>query len=157
MSALKYKHLFTITGGKFIWESKEMLDFIRRDFEGKKGYAQFVEVKEGNTVDQYGYYFAGIIREACMTSNAFAGNTEYEVHCALMMETGHSHTSTFEHPKHGRIIYEVPQDIKKFGKKKMAAYVDQVIALLNSEYQIHPMPSKYFKDNKYYMDPKTYK
>lgn len=156
MAIVKYKHFFTVKDGQFVFEDKEMLAYIKRQFDGKRGYAIIEEVKDPNTVDQYAYYFGGIIRRECMPSNCFGGQTEYQIHCALMMETGHSHTITFAHPKDGRIVYDVPEDIKKFGKRKMSQYIEEVIALLTTEYNIHPKPSEHYKDNKYYMDPKKY-
>lgn len=143
--------------GQFVWERKEMLDFERKRLEGRRGYAIIEEVTDGPTIDQYAYYFGGIIRKECMVSNTFSGLTEREVHDVLMMETGNTLTVTFAHPKKGRIIYSVPEDIKKWSVKKMLDYIDQVIALLNTEYQIYPKPPEYYKDNKYYLDPKTYK
>lgn len=134
-----------------------MLDFMRKNLEGKRGYAIIEEEVDPNTSDQYAYYFGGIIRKECMVSNAFGGQTESQVHGALMMETGHSHTVTYKHPEKGRILYDVPDDIKKFGKRKMSQYIEQVIALLNTEYEIYPKPSSHYKYNKYYMDTKTLK
>lgn len=157
MSILKYKHFFTVKNGKFEWESKEMLDFVRRNMEGKRGYAIFEEVNNDDKSDVYAYYFGGIIRRECMESNSFAGLTEKEIHEILMMETGNSNTITFEHPRDGRIIYDIPMDIKKWPKRRMGQYVEQVIALLNTEYQIYPKPSSHYKGNNYYMDKKTFK
>jgi len=154
MAELKYKHFFEVKDGKFIFEDKEMLDFIRRSFEGKKGYAIIEEVKKDISTDQYAYYFGGIIRRECMVSEAFGGMKESEVHNVLMMESGHSQTVTFAHPKKGRVVYEVPEDIKKWSMRKMVHYIEQVIALLNTEYEIYPKPSSHYKYNKYYMDQK---
>ena len=154
---VRYKHFFAVKDGKIIWERKEMLDFEKTQLEGKRGFAVFEEVTDGPSTDQYGYYFGGIIRKECMVSNAFAGQNVYQIHSALMMETGHTIVTTYEHPKRGRIIHEVPQDIKKWSVKTMRNYIEQVIALLNTDYQIYPKPSEHFKDNKYYMDPKRFK
>ena len=89
----------------------------------REAYALFEEVKEDISADQYGYYFAGIIRAECMVSECFGGMKESEVHNVLMMETGHSHTVTFRHPRRGRVVYEVPEDIKKWSMRKMASYI----------------------------------
>jgi len=156
MSVMKYKHFFTVEDGKFVFESKEMLSYIKRQFEGKRGYAIIEEVKDDISTDQYAYYFGGIIRKECMQSECFAGMKEMEVHNVLMMEVA-PRTITFEHPTKGRVIYQVSEDIKKWSKKRMAEYIEQVIALLTTEYQIYPKPSSHYKDNKFYMDKKTYK
>lgn len=154
MAELKYKHRFTVKDGKFIFDDKAMFEFIRKNLEGKQGFAIIEEEEKDISFDQFAYYFAGIIRRECMVSNTFEGLIEKEVHGILMMETGHSTTITYNHPKKGRIIYEIPEDIKKWSMKKMALYVEEVIALLNTEYQIYPKPPNHYKYNKYYMDPK---
>jgi len=157
MSEVKYKHFFTIKDGQFVWERKEMLDFDRKRLEGKRGYAIIEEVTEGPSTDQYAYYFGGIIRKECMVSNVFGGMKEKEVHTALLMESGFTTVVTFEHPTRGRVLYYTPEDIKRWSKRRMSEYIEQVIALLNTEYQIYPKPSEHYKDNKYYMDTKTLK
>jgi hypothetical protein len=154
MAELKYKHFFKVENGKFIFEDKEMLDFVRKNLEGKRGYALIEEVKKDVSNDQYAYYFGGIIRKECMVSETFAGMKETEVHGVLMMETGFMQTVTFDHPVKGRVIYQIPEDIKKWSMKKMAGYIQQVIALLNTEYHIYPKPASHYKYNRFYMDPK---
>jgi len=156
MPQVKYKHFFTIKNGKFVWDSEEMLNVIRIQYEGKRGYATFEEVNNGPSLDQYGYYFHGIIRMECMNSEAFGGMNEKEVHYALIMQID-PQTITFHHPEKGRVIYHYPPDIKKWSVKKMAQYIEKVIALLNVEYHIYPKPSTHFKGNNYYMDKKIFK
>lgn len=133
-----------------------MLTYIKRQFEDKRGYAIIEEVKDDISVDQYAYYFGGIIRKECMNSECFGGMKEMEVHNVLLMEVAPL-TITFEHPTKGRQIYQVAPDIKKWSKKKMSEYIEQVIALLNTEYQIYTKPSSHYKGNNFYMDKKTYK
>lgn len=154
MAELKYKHFFVVKDGKMIFEDREMLNFAKTNLEGKRGYALIEEVKKDISTDQYAYYYGGIIRKECMVSNDFAGLKESEVHGALMMETGHSTTVTYRHPKKGRVLYEIPEDVKKWSMRKMSQYVEEVIALLNTEYQIYPKPSSHYKYNRYYLDPR---
>jgi len=155
MSEAKYKHFFTVREGKFIFESKGMLGFIKSQFEGKRGYAIFEEAHSGPSVDQYGYYFGGIIRSECMQSEAFQGHTEKQVHYILLMQIDPQIIS-FEHPEKGRQIIEYPPDIKKWSKRKFAEYIEKVIALLETEYHIYPKPASHFKGNNYYMDKKVF-
>jgi len=157
MSQVKYKHFFVVKNGQFVFENKEMLNAVKQMLEGKRGFAIIEEEIKGPTIDQYAYYFGGIIRKECMNSEAFAGLSEKEVHSALMYEVGATITVSYLHPRKGRIIKEEPEDIKRWSVKRMIDHIDKVIAHLNIEYRIYPKPPEHYKDNKYYMDPKTIK
>jgi hypothetical protein len=154
MDDLNYKHFFVVENGKMIFEDKEMFKAKMMMLEGKRSYAIMEEVKQEVTPNQYAYYFAGIIRRECLNSEDFGGWTEDEVH-SYLLGTLRGIEKTIR-KKDGLYKSRILPDFKKFGKRKMTAYVDEVIAYLQTEHNIHPKPAEHYKYNKYYFNPKTY-
>jgi len=156
MDDLKYKHFFVVEDGKMIFEDKEMFKAKMMMLEGKRSYAIMEEVKQDTTPNQYAYYFGGIIRKECMNSNEFAGMTERQIHNYLISSVeGETHT-VISYKGNPMMYMDVPR-IEKFGKKKMVQYIEEIIAFLQTEHNIHPKPAEHYKYNKYYFNPKTYK
>jgi hypothetical protein len=156
MAELKFKHFFTVKNGAFIFDDQEMLEYKRKNLEGKRGYALLEEELESNTPDQYGYYFGGIIRKECMNSNDFAGLTEKEIHMALL-STLRSKQISYINKKGERIFKTIEEDFRSFGKKKMTLYIEEVIAYLQTDHNIYVKPAEHYKYNKFYDDTKTFK
>jgi hypothetical protein len=158
MRPLPYKHYFNVRDNKYVWDDPEMFAVKKRMLEGKRGYAIIEEVDEESTSNQLAYYFGGIIRQECMNSNCFAGLKEKEIHNALLLEvTGSMRTI---HKSNGSAtLVEMPGDFDLImrSKKKMAEYIEKVIALLNTEYNIFPKPSEHYKTNKYRIETQHFK
>ena len=156
MKAPDYKHYFTIVNGKFVWEDLDMLNYKRKSLEGKRSYAIIKEVKHNITPNQYAYYFGGIIRKECMASDTFQGLSEKEIHQILFHEL-RSSTKGVKLPDGTTKLVEVTDDFGVYSKEEMARYIDEVIALLQTEYNIYPKPATHYKYNKFYIDPKVVK
>ena len=154
MKAPKYKHYFTVVNGQFIWEDPDMFKYKQKVLEGKRGYALIEEVKEEISVNQYAYYFGGIIRNECMASNVFSGLSDMEIHQVLFEEL-RSTTKGIQLPDGKIKLVRVKEDFSSYGKKEMARYMEEVIALLQTEYDIHPKPPHKYKYNKFIINPKT--
>ena len=155
MKFLEYKHFFEIKNGVFIWEDPDMLEYKRKNLEGKRGFATIQEVIPGPSPNQYAYYFGGIIRSECLSSNTFAGWTEYEVHEVLLAEL-RSHTKVVEMADGKTIVKTVTDDFSKYDKEDMRLYIEELIPHLLNNYGIVVKPSEYYKYNKYRIDPKTF-
>jgi len=153
MQEPKYRHFFTVTDGKFIFEEDDMLEFKRRLLEGKRGYALIEEVEDDITPNQYAYYFGGIIRKECMKSNIFQGLSEMEVHQVLFSDL-RSSVIGIKMPDGTTRLKTVSEDFHKYGKKKMRLYIEELIPHLQVEYDIHPKPSTHYKYNKFYFNDK---
>ena len=148
MKPLDYKHYFKVVNGKFIFEDREMFDFVKHNLEGERGYAIIKPVEQDISPNQFAYYFGGIIRKECMSSNAFAGWKEGEIHNHLLKEVD-GNTKPVK-GKDGIIRYiETVPDFSLYGKKKMAEYISKLIPHLQMEYDIHPKPSDHYKYNKF--------
>ena len=158
MRPLPYKHYFTVTDKKFVWEDTQMFDLKRSLLEGKRGYAIIEEVEERTTSSQLAYYFGGIIRQECMNSNCFAGWKEGEIHNHLLIEV----TGTMRQihrPDGSTSLVEMPEDFDAImnSKKRMTEYISKVIAKLETEYQIYTKPSEHYKKtNKFRIKEKHY-
>ena len=156
MKELDFKHYFRLVNGKFIWKDKQMFEFIKRSLEGKEGFAIIKEIEHDVTPNQYAYYFGGIIRKECMVSETFGGCKEGEIHNYLLKEI--EGTVKQVKMKDGSVRHiEIVPDFSLFGKRKMAEYIEKVIALLQTEYGIYPKPAEHYKYNRFYIKPKVFK
>lgn len=159
MKPLPYKHYFSVTSGKYVWEDPQMFELKKTMLEGKRGFAIIEEVTEKGTSNQLAYYFGGIIRQECMNSECFAGLTEKEIHNALLLEVRGS-MRQIRRPDGSVSLKEMPGDFDeiKDNKKEMAKYLEEVIAKLETEFEIYPKPSEHYKStNKFVIKKKVYK
>jgi hypothetical protein len=154
MRSLEYKHFFRVVGGKFIFEEWDMFEYKKRNLEGKRGYAIIEEAEERPTHNQFAYYFGGIIRSECMASHTFSGLSEHEVHEILFSEI-RSHTKVVEMPDGSTKLKTVSDDFSKYKKEDMVLYLQELIAYLQVEYNIHPKAPEYYKYNKFRINPKS--
>ena len=136
----------------FVWDDPEMFRLKKRMLEGKRGYAIIEEEADKASSNQLAYYFGGIIRKECMNSNVFSGMKEHEIHNHLLFEV-RGETRNIRMPDGTIKIMECIPDFNeiKDSKKKMATYLEEVIAKLESEYQIYPKPAEHYKYNKFYI------
>jgi len=131
----------------------------KKMLEGKRGYAIIEEEAENASSNQLAYYFGGIIRNECMNSNTFAGMKEMEIHNVLLFELRGT-TRNIIMPDGSRKLIEMIPDFDqiKNSKKKMSEYLEEVIALLETEYDIYPKPSEHYKStNKFKIPVKHYR
>ena len=154
MKSLEYKHFFVVKNGKFCFEDKNMFEFKRRHLEGKRGYAVIEEEADKPSINQYAYYFGGIIRSECLSSNTFSGWQEHEVHEFLLSEL-RSHTKVVEKANGTTIVKTVVDDFSKFSKEDMSKYIEELIPYLLNEFGIHVKPAEYYKYNKYRVTSKV--
>jgi len=156
MKDLKFKHFFSVVNNHIIWERPDMLQTKKLLLEGKKGYAIIEEVQEDITVNQYAFYFGGIINGECMNSNCFAGLRDYEIHQILFREVT-SYTRTVEDVQGNSRIEVVTDDFHSYGRRKMAWYIDKLIPHLQNEYGINVKDPSEYKLNKFIIrNRKTY-
>jgi hypothetical protein len=158
MKPLPYKHFFHVENGKYIWEDKSMFELKKRMLEGKRGFAIIEEEEEDASRNQLTYYFGGIIRKECMSSECFAGWKEGEIHNHLL-KVVRGTIREIHLPKGKTKIAEMIPDFEliRRNKKDMSSYIQEVIAKLNTEYDIFPKPAEHYKTNKFHIDTKTYK
>lgn len=158
MKPLPYKHYFTVKDGKYVWEDPEMFRLKKQLLEGKRGYSIIEEVTEAGTSNQLAYYFGGIIRQECMNSDCFAGWKEKEIHEFLLLEV-RGNVRNIRRPDGSSALVEMPGDFDRIkdNKKEMAKYLEEVIAKLNTEFNIYPKPSEHYKTNKFKVEVKHYK
>lgn len=152
----KYKHYFIIRDGKFIWEEPDMLEFKRKSLEGVRSYAILEEVEGDITPNQYAYYFGGIIRKECMVSEAFQGLSDKQIHQVLFTELRSTQKGIKNKDGTTRLV-TVTDDFGSYKKPDMIKYIEEVIAHLQLEYDIHPKPAEHYKYNRFYLNPKTMK
>jgi hypothetical protein len=150
----QYKHFFTVKNGKFAWEEPDMFDLVRRRMEGKRGFAIIDEVDDKVTLNQFAYYFGGIIRMECMKSNVFYGLSEKEIH-QMLFERLRGYTKTIEYPDGRSERKFFVEDFSVYSKKDMSKYIEELIPLLITEFNIHPKPASNYKYNQFYINPKT--
>lgn len=159
MKPLPYKHYFVVQNDKYVWEDPQMFELKRKMLEGKRGFAIIEEETEKTTGKQLAYYFGGIIRQECMKSNCFAGWAEKEIHNQLLIEVRGS-MRMIHLPDGSTSLREMPGDFEKImsDKAEMAKYIEEVIAKLETEYEIYPKPSEHYKStNKFVIKTKIYK
>lgn len=150
----QYKHYFTVTNGKFVFEQKDMFEYKKRLLEGKRGYAIIEGVEDKITPNQYAYYFGGIIRIECMNSNVFTGLTESEIHQIIFKEL-RSYNKSVEQPDGKTEIVTFTDDFSAYNKEDMRKYVEEVIPWLGETFKIYAKPPEHYKYNKYYMKTKV--
>jgi hypothetical protein len=158
MRPLPYKHYFNVSEGKFNWEDPQMLEVKRKLLEGKRGYAIIEEDTEDVSLNQLAYYFGGIIRQECMNSECFAGLSEKEIHNYLLTKCEGSMRKVYRPDKTFAVI-EMPGDFDLImgSKKRMALYIEKVIATLQTEHDIFPKPAEHYKKtNKFRQQIKHY-
>ena len=153
MQEPKYKHFFQVINGKFIFKEEDMLEFKRKNLEGKRGYAIIEPVEDDITPNQYAYYFGGIIRKECMKSNTFQGLSEKEVHQVLFKDL-RSSVKGIKMPDGTTKLVTVTDDFGKYKKSDMQKYIEELIPHLQTEYNIHPKPASHYKYNKFYFNEK---
>jgi hypothetical protein len=156
MKEPKYKHYFSIKDGKFIFEEKDMLQYKRLLLEGKRGYAIIEEEEEDITSNQYAYYFGGIIRKECMSSNTFSGLSDKEVHQVLFNDL-RSTTKGILMPNGTTRLLTITDDFTSYRKKEMTKYIEELIPWLAMEYNIHVKPASHYAYNRFYFNPKILK
>lgn len=156
MKEPKFKHFFSVKGGKFIFEEKDMLEYKRLLLEGKRGYAIIEEEDDRISPNQYAYYFGGIIRKECMNSHVFSGLTDKEIHQVLFHDL-RSTTRGILMPNGTTRLITVTDDFASYGKKDMSKYIEELLPWLVSEYNIFPKPASHYSYNKFYFDPKIIK
>jgi hypothetical protein len=157
MRELAYKHFFTVTDGKFNWESPDMFELCKRNLEGKRGYAIIEEDTPGASRNQLAYYFGGIIRKECMNSNTFGGMKEKEIHSILLQEVRGTMRNITMKDGSLKVVETVP-DFNEIvrSKTEMAKYINEVIMWLVMECDINPKPAEHYKYNKFQIDLKHY-
>ena len=143
----QYRHWFNCSNRKFHFDRPEMFDKQKTAMNGKRGYAIFVEEDGDVTSSQRGYLYGGIIRAECMNSNVFAGMNEKEIYQYFIKKL-RSYTKTI---KTGEVetIEVFAEDVSSYGKRKMTRFIDEVIALLNTEFNIFPKDPTEYKLNRY--------
>lgn len=158
MKPLPYKHFFNVKGGKYIWEDPEMFRLKKSMLEGKRGYAIIEEEVENASRNQLAYYFGGIIRKECMSSDCFAGFKEKQIHLFLLSEIrGEMRNIRLPNGK-TKLTEVLPDfDVISGNKAEMSKYIEEVIAKLATEYNIYAKPAEHYKYNQFRIDPKTYK
>ncbi len=155
MKELDFKHKFKIVNGVFVWKDPDVFNYVKKELEGKEGYAIIKEEENNITPNQYAYYFGGIIRKECMNSNVFAGWTEAEIHDFLLREV-EGNVKVVRIKDVNKAFISTP-DFSIFKKRRMAEYITKVIAYLQVEFDIHPKPSEHYRYNKFYIKPKIFK
>ncbi len=148
MAEIRYKHGFVVRKGRYIWDDKAMFKRRTQSLEGKRGYAIIEEEKEEVSPDQWAYYRGVIIRKYCMNSECFSGLTDDQIDSILRQELS-GHTVVYKNRKGERKHRYTYIDLKSAGKKVMTEFIEEVIAHLQVEYNIHPAPSDHFKFPKY--------
>lgn len=131
-----------------------MLEYKRNTLEGQRSYALIEEVEDDITPNQYAYYFGGIIRKECMKSNIFQGLSDKQIHQVLFMELRSTQKGIKNLDGTTRLV-TVTDDFGAYKKPDMVIYIEEVIAHLQVEYNIHPKPASHYKYNKFYFNEKT--
>jgi len=136
---LEYKHWFTNSEGVLYWDKPDLLNAKLEMTRNQRGYAIITTAEDKPTVNQYAFYFGGIIRGECMHSNFFLGLSEKEIHQVLFREI---RTYT-----RGRTVINIDgeyiekkeefiEDFDSYGKKQMTKYIQELIPHLLHEYNI---------------------
>lgn len=129
---------------------------VKKQLNGKRGYAIIEEEVDKASSNQFAYYFGGIIRHECMSSNVFAGMTEKEIHNHLLFEVLGDVRNVLIPDGTTKVMNCIPDfDDIKDSKKKMTDYLEKLIPHLQLEYGIHVKPADQYKYNKYYIKSKT--
>jgi hypothetical protein len=158
MRPLSYKHYFTVIDEKFVWDDLEMFRLIKKTLDGKRGYAIIEEEVDKASSNQFAYYFGGIIRRECMSSNVFAGMSEKEIHNHLLFEVLGSVRNIAMGDGTTKVMNCIPDfDQIKDSKKQMTEYLEKLIPHLATEYNINVKPASMYKYNKYYIKTETIK
>jgi hypothetical protein len=142
---LEYKHWFVIDGDNIYWEKPDLLRAKISMLNNKRGYAIITVAEEKPTVNQYAFYFGGIIRGECMNSNCFAGLNEKEIHQILFKELKTYKRGRTIITKQGddiEILEDFIEDFDSYGKKQMTKYIEEVIPHLLNNYNIRVKDSK---------------
>lgn len=156
MKGLKYKHFFTVRNGKYIWDDPDMFRAVRMQMEGRRGYAIIEEEKGQKTLNQLGYYFGGIIRHECMSSDVFAGYTDRQIH-SILFGLLRSETKGVKLPDGSVKLVNVSEDFSKYKIDDMTAYLEELIPFLQTEFDIHPKPPSHYKENRFLISPNNTK
>jgi hypothetical protein len=133
-----------------------MLEYKKRNLEGKRGYAIIDEEEKNVSPNQYAYYFGGIIRRECMASDVFKGYTEKQIHSLLFNEL-RSTVKGILKPDGTTKLVTMSEDFNSYKKEDMRLYMEELIPHLQTEYNIYVKPSSHYKYNKFYIDPKLMK
>lgn len=156
MKELLYKHLFRVINGKFIWDNPQTFDLKKQNLEGRHGYAIIEILEDDISPNQWAYYFGGIIRKECMSSNCFASWSEKEIHNHLFKELRSKEKGI--HQLDGTIkMVTITDDFSAYKKGDMAKYIEELIPHLNMNYGIYPKPASHYKYNKFFLDTKVFK
>jgi len=150
MKDYDYKHFFHVKNGVFYWEEKDLFDYKRNKLEGKRGYAIIKRDIPGKSPNQRAYYMKGIIKETCLNSECFAGWNEYEVHDYLLKSIRGKPKIVKLKDGYERTILS-PPDFASFNKEKTSVYIEEVLAFLSYQHDIHPKPAEHYKYNKFEM------
>ena len=125
---------------------KEQLDSLN----GKEVNLMLQEPKVKTTDDQYAYYRAAIVRNACKKgSEMFGGWKEEEIHSFFCQE--------FLTDTKILLLDDDAMEVKitsstsKIGKKKMSDFIQQVIVWCAEQEIVVPTPEEYYADNSEYI------
>lgn len=150
---IKYVHRGYVreSDGVIILDHPSMYASKLHLLRGKRFSMVLEEEKEKPNQSQFAYYFAGIIRAECMSSESFAGWTENEIHIHLL-KTITSYNKTLIYPSGQEVVVEchdTREDFKSYSKEEMSRYISLVISYLNTELSIFPKDPEQYKFEKY--------
>ena len=111
--------------------------------EGKEVQCLIREQEPEKSLNQLAFYFGVIIKRYCMSSNAFAGNNESEIDQYFRQEL-RSYTATINSKPQ-----KMTDEVGKYTREQMRLFLDEVVALLAREFDIHIDDTVMFKWNKY--------
>jgi hypothetical protein len=131
-----------------IYDRPEMIVAATNRLEMKRFELTLDEEFVSANQSQRAYYFGGIIKAECMSSNAFIGFTEKEIHQLLLRHLRTYHRTVIT--KSGQeITTPFVEDFQSYGKKDMLEYIDAVINFLAMEFNIQVKTPEEYKYNKY--------
>ena len=135
-----------VKNGKRLYYNDRLLESRLSELEGRE-FEEIIRLKqEPKSEDQFGYYFAGVIRMGCKRSEMFGGWTETEIHDFLKDKfLTYTKVKEINGVPHEYIVQE---SLSGISKRKMSAFMEQVIAFCEENGIRIPEPDE-IKLNKY--------
>jgi hypothetical protein len=145
MEGEQIKHYFKCSNGNLTFELPNVHTAQMQLLEGKKGYVVYTIEEEKITPNQRAFYYGGIIRGECMSSDAFKGFHSVEAISDYLVSELRTYVNIISYPDGTEKPIKVRDDISKYNIKQFAAYIEEVIAFLLTEFNIEVKPPEFYK------------
>lgn len=147
--SIQVYHTGIVRNGKPYFDLFKLYNAELLQLEGKRFQMTIQKEHVPKTQAQRGYYFGGIIRKSCMSTESFGGWEFDEIDNYLRRSVRTRKKVVVNKEGEERTVDFVDADIEHYTKDEMAQYINDVLDYLALYHEIHPLEASKYKYGKY--------